>query len=117
MRGFGSYSKTPTPWGWEYYPPPYRFASPSTGPSGIRPTYASARYMGMTTRALSNQGGGLGCAGQCGCGGTCGMGQVDLSFLTNTFSLAGYQIPVWIGLMVGIGAVAMYSGLSNKKRR
>jgi hypothetical protein len=45
------------------------------------------------------------------------MGQVDLSFLTNTFSLAGYQIPVWIGLMVGIGAVAMYSGLSNKKRR
>jgi hypothetical protein len=45
------------------------------------------------------------------------MGQVDLSFLTNTFSLAGYQIPVWIGLAVGIGAVAMYSGLSNKKRR
>jgi hypothetical protein len=73
--------------------------------------------MGMTTRALSNQGGGLGCAGGCGCGGKCGMGQVDLSFLTNTFTVAGYKIPVWIGLAVGIGALGLASGLGNKKRR
>lgn len=118
MRGFAGYQKTPTPWGWEYYPPPYRFASPFKGPGGVTPLYANARYMGLTTRALSNQDGGLGCAGGCSCGGTCqGMGQVDLSFLTNTFNVAGYAIPVWVGLAAAIGAVAMYSGLSDKKRR
>lgn len=116
MRGFAGYQKTPTPWGWEYYPPPYRFASPSAGPGGIRPTYANARYMGLTTRALSNRG--VGCAGSCSCGGTCkGMGQVDLSFLTNTFNIAGYDIPVWIGLAVGIGATALIYNNTKGRRR
>ena len=121
VKGLSGYKKTPTPWGWEYYPPPYRFASPYTGPSGVTPDYASASYMGLSSKVLSNSGEGLmglGCAGGCSCGGACnqGMGQVDLSFLTNTITLAGYQIPVWIALAVGIGAVAMMSGLGDKKR-
>lgn len=116
MRGLTGYKQTPTPWGWEYYPPPYRFASPFTGPSGMTPDYASARYMGLSSKVLSR---GVGCAGGCSCGGTCkGMGQVDLSFLTNTFTVAGYDIPVWIGLAVGIGATALiYNNTKGGRRR
>jgi len=114
MRGFAGYQKTPTPWGWEYYPPPYRFASPYRGPHGVTADYANARYMGMTTRALSNPG--LGCAGDCGCGCQKGIGQVDLSFLTNNVTLFGFTFPVWIGLAAGIGAIGLMSGLSDKRR-
>lgn len=115
MRGFGGYRKTPTLWTWEYYPPPYRFASPNSGPSGVTPDYASARYMGLTANALSR---GMGCAGGCSCGGACqkGMGQVDLSFLTNNITLLGFTFPLWIGLAAGIGAIGLMSGLSDKRR-
>ena len=119
VKGLSGYQKTSTPWGWEYYPPPYRFASPYSGPNGVTPDYASAKYMGLTVKALSNPDGGLGglgCGGDCGCSCNKGVGQVDLSFLTNTFTVAGVAIPVWIGLAAGIGAIAMFSGLSDKKR-
>ena len=120
VKGMSGYRKTPTPWGWEYYPPPYRFASPYTGPSGVTPDYASAQYMGLSSKVLSNSGEGLmglGCGGDCGCGCNKGVGQVDLSFLTNSVTVFGLTFPVWIGLAVGIGTVAMVSGLSDKKRR
>lgn len=123
IQGLSGYRQTPTPWGWEYYPPPYRFASPYPGPGGVTPDYGSAAYFGLSSKVLSNgpsdMGGlsGLGCGGDgCTCGGSCsgGMGQVDLSFLNNTFSVASYQVQVWIGLAVGIGAIALY--MNSKKR-
>jgi len=113
MRGFAGYQKTPTPWGWEYYPPPYRFASPYDGPGGVTPDYANARYMSMGSNALSR---GMGCAGDCGCGCQKGIGQVDLSFLTNSVTVLGFTFPLWIGLAAGIGAIGLMSGLSDKRR-
>jgi hypothetical protein len=104
-RGMGDYFPA-ADYSWQFYPQPYRFISKVAGPGGATPDYASAQSMG------------LGCA-SCGgtCGGGCGMGQVDFSFLTNTFTVAGYAIPVWVGLMAAIGATALIYNNTKKGRR
>jgi hypothetical protein len=55
--GLGAYQKTPVPWTWLRYPPPYAFADPAKIPPPAGVFYADAHEMGM---------------GGCGCGGSCG---------------------------------------------
>jgi hypothetical protein len=120
-RGVGDYFKAAN-YNWMFFPPPYRFLAATKGPGGVTPDYASARSMGLTTRALS----GLGCgSGGCSCHGKCGgMGQVDLSSIGDTLqgpvTLFGFTFPLWVGLAGGIAAVALIKNMSDgggKRRR
>ncbi len=89
--GLSAYQKTPVPWGWLYYPPPYAFADPLkiAPPAGV--FYADANEMGM--------------AG-CGCGGSCGGCSRGVGAIAD--SLTAPLIALGVAVLLG-GATAYFS--------
>lgn len=98
--GLSAYQKTPVPWTWLRYPPPYAFADPQKIPPPSGVFYADAHEMGM--------------AG-CGCGGGCngcsrGVGG----------SAADYFAPpglAWLGIFLAVSVAAPYVLAKVKFRR
>ena len=94
--GLSAYQKTPVPWSWLYYPPPYAFADPRkiAPPAGV--FYADAHEMGMSG---------------CGCGGSCGGCSRGVG------SLSDLSVPVISLLAVSaVGGLIAYFSKGARRR-
>jgi hypothetical protein len=101
--GLSAYQKTPVPWGWLYYPPPYAFADPLKLPPPVGVFYADAHEMGM--------------AG-CGCGGACrGCGLSDTPFGGNVIQPIDFTSTPVIVLGVSLALAAGAAYFSKGRRR
>jgi hypothetical protein len=95
--GLGAYQKTPVPWTFLRYPPPYAFADPAQIPPPKGVFYADAHEMGMA---------GCGCGGSCG-GCSRGMGAIVDGLTTPLIAL---------GVAAALAAVTAYFSKGARRR-